>query len=327
MTEKKGRTTGNFTTQADGQFPLDCETLAMLQDNASLQAIIGNMAGDKVVLRGCEQNSVGTERQEGYVFLRTKDYPEGEVIYWAGGSVTTGVMHLVKEVTQVQALGASYDAYTSRRLEAGKDEGEGAENFNWEEFAEVKNMRELMAEIEELTAEIENVHKETSEPLGIVKMWAGPADKVPGEYRLCEGQALSTADYKGLHDVIGDVFNTAKNKNGQNQEAPGDGMFRLPDLRGRFIVGRDTADDDYSTIGKTGGKKKHVLTIDEMPSHSHRFDGHDIEAYVGSNRNDSATRIVESNEDAAYATLATGGGKAHENRPPYYVLAYIMRVK
>lgn len=314
------RTTGNFTTQTDGQFPLDCETLAMLQDNGNIQAIIGNIAGDKAVLLGCEQNSSKTERREGYVFLRTKDYPEGEVIYWKGGSTANG-MHVVKEDTQVQAFGASYDAYTSRWLEAGV----GEENYEWKDFADIKNMRELMAEIEDLTAEIENVHKETSEPLGIVKMWAGVT--VPEGYKLCDGGALSKDAYKELYEAIGDVFNTATDKDGSKWEAPGDGLFRLPDLRGRFIVGQSERDSDYSTIGKTGGKKKHVLTIDELPSHSHGFDGLETDKTGNGTTSDRATWIGESNEYPAYETWATGGGVAHENRPPYYVLAYIMRVE
>jgi microcystin-dependent protein len=29
----------------------------------------------------------------------------------------------------------------------------------------------------------------------------------------------------------------------------------------------------------------------------------------------------------SHNTYSTGGGQAHENRPPYYALAFIMRVK
>lgn len=314
------RTTGNFTTQTDGQFPLDCETLAMLQENGNIQAIIGNIAGDKAVLLGCEQNSSKTERQEGYVFLRTKDYPDGEVIYWKGGSTANG-MHVVKEDTQVQAFGASYDAYTSRWLEPGT----GEENYDWADFADVKNMRELMEEVKDLTTEIENVHKETREPLGIVKMWAGI--NVPDGYLLCDGRALSKDAYPELYTTIGDVFNTARDSAGVIQDGPGEDMFRLPDLRGRFVVGQNGADNDYSDKGKTGGEKKHALTIDEMPSHSHGIDGEETDKSGYGTSSDRATRITESNDEPAYSTEATGGGKAHENRPPYYVLAYIMRVE
>lgn len=316
------RMTGNFTTQADGQFPLDCETLAMLQENGNIQAIIGNIAGDKVVLLGCELKPGKTERGAGYVFLRTTEYPHGEVIYWEGGSIANG-MHVEKENIQVQAFGASYDAYTSRWLAPGI--GEDGEGYNWSDFVDVKNMRELMKEIADLNAAIASVHKETSEPLGVVKMWAGT--NTPDGYALCDGSALSKESYPELHETIGDVFNTARDRNGNRFETPGEGLFRLPDLRGRFIVGQSANDGDYNTIGRTGGEKVHTLTIAEMPIHSHAFDGLDTDKTGYGASSERATWIGESNDEPAYSTETTGGGEAHENRPPYYVLAYIMRVK
>ncbi|MCW1043450.1 phage baseplate protein, partial [Streptococcus anginosus] len=39
---------------------------------------------------------------------------------------------------------------------------------------------------------------------------------------------------------------------------------------GRVLVCVDEADADFNTANKTGGEKTHTLTIDEMPSHSHR---------------------------------------------------------
>ena len=38
---------------------------------------------------------------------------------------------------------------------------------------------------------------------------------------------------------------------------------------GKTIIGVDENDSDFSTVKKTGGEKKHVLTIAELPSHSH----------------------------------------------------------
>lgn len=70
---------GNFLTQANKDFPLDCETLDYLQKLVALAAIAGNIGGDRVVLWGCEPNSEGTRRGAGYVFVRTKNAPEGEV--------------------------------------------------------------------------------------------------------------------------------------------------------------------------------------------------------------------------------------------------------
>lgn len=72
------KTLGNFLTQANRDFPLDCETLDYLQKLAGLAALAGNIAGDRVVLCGCEVNDEGTRRNEGYVFVRTAGNPDGD---------------------------------------------------------------------------------------------------------------------------------------------------------------------------------------------------------------------------------------------------------
>ena len=47
-----------------------------------------------------------------------------------------------------------------------------------------------------------------------------------------------------------------------------------PDLRGKFLVGRDERNGDFNNIGKTGGLSRVRLTVNEMPSHNHLDNGH-----------------------------------------------------
>ena len=42
---------------------------------------------------------------------------------------------------------------------------------------------------------------------------------------------------------------------------------------GRVPVGVNTADANFNTVEKTGGESSHTLTVAEMPSHSHTFNG------------------------------------------------------
>ena len=42
---------------------------------------------------------------------------------------------------------------------------------------------------------------------------------------------------------------------------------------GRTLVGINSSDTAFDTVGKTGGEKTHTLTVAEMPSHTHTFTG------------------------------------------------------
>lgn len=95
-----------------------------------------------------------------------------------------------------------------------------------------------------------------------------------------------------------------------------------PDLSGKFIAGLSSAVGDYDTIGNTGGEETHTLTIDEMPVHSHNV-GIDQDGSDAPGSNASTGSNVQ---DSQAGTSNTGGGQPHENRPPYYVLAYVMKV-
>jgi microcystin-dependent protein len=98
-----------------------------------------------------------------------------------------------------------------------------------------------------------------------------------------------------------------------------------PNLQGQFIVGYNPSDVDYNNTGKTGGEKTHTLTIAEMPSHNHKmWLKNSGNRFTGSG---SANELNSASFNDGTSTDSTGGGAAHENRPPYYVLAFIMRVQ
>lgn len=109
-----------------------------------------------------------------------------------------------------------------------------------------------------------------------------------------------------------------------------DGTNNTPDLRGRFVLGSNTS----HVLGTTGGSETVVLTISHMPSHTHV-------QQLAQNGNKRPMQSNQSSGSSGYydsytytntgttnnvPTLSTGNGVAHENMPPYYTLAYIMKL-
>ena len=102
-----------------------------------------------------------------------------------------------------------------------------------------------------------------------------------------------------------------------------DGTNGTPDLRDRFVLG---AGHNYS-VGATGGESEHILTIDEMPKHSHKYtsplQGNDSTGIANGNHYDKEAFMHPMIDGEN--TGNTGGSQPHNNMPPYYSLCYIMR--
>lgn len=103
-----------------------------------------------------------------------------------------------------------------------------------------------------------------------------------------------------------------------------DGTNGTPDLRDKFIVGarQDDAGVAKTTVSGsltlTGGEAYHKLTIAEMPSHTHSCSGHFNYGAQARDDNVGAQTMTQ--------TGATGGDQPHNTLPPYYALAYIMKL-
>ena len=130
-----------------------------------------------------------------------------------------------------------------------------------------------------------------------------------------------------------------------------DGTGGTPDLRGRFVVG---AEGSYEQ-GDTGGADVVALEINNLPAHSHtsgslstNSNGSHTHSTSGTiwmnashsypsggelslsfNRSPTSQSINSAGSHShsiSGTTGSLGSDDAHENRPPYYALAFVMRV-
>ncbi|WP_071143002.1 hypothetical protein [Acidaminococcus timonensis] len=101
-----------------------------------------------------------------------------------------------------------------------------------------------------------------------------------------------------------------------------DGTNGTPDLRNRFIFGGDGTNN-----GTTGGEASVTLIKENIPAHSHNF-------YLDTTKNGTAKDnawLVDAGTKGATkgllrTTEPTGGNQPHNNMPPYFVLAFIMKL-
>ena len=133
-------------------------------------------------------------------------------------------------------------------------------------------------------------------PTGVIVMWSGAIADIPTGWTLCDGS------------------------NGS------------PDLRDRFVVGAKQDDGGVpktnikGSLMQTGGSHQVTLTVSEMPSHTHG--GYIIgNAGQGAYNYGPGQLLQECRAyDAPLDSKPTGGGQAHENTPPFYALAFIMKL-
>lgn len=151
-------------------------------------------------------------------------------------------------------------------------------------------------------------------PIGGIIMWSGAIADIPSGWALCNGN-------------------------------PANGRA-TPDLRDRFVVG---AGNSYA-VGNAGGSSSITLNNGNLPNHAHTFkDAYHAENqnpplsggwntyppgggadWYGNNRFVGSSGTDSDNNYIWWRPMTTdpaGGNQPFDNRPPYYALAYIMRVR
>ena len=128
-------------------------------------------------------------------------------------------------------------------------------------------------------------------PIGAIFPYAGIGPEMPSGYLLCDGSEISISVYQALFQVIGYTYKPVSNLVGQ-------ASFALPDLRGKFPLGRDNMDNGLTipdkvtpsvlldagggsannvtsvvadTLGASSGNETVSLAINNLPDHKHNM--------------------------------------------------------
>lgn len=272
--------------QQTGGFPLETDTLDFMQTAYTLLNSFGHLAGNSTIVTGCVEQ--GNNVSNGVVFFN------GELYEFRGGQKGDEVRIVTETETRQFENGETKTVFKKRYAMFGSP------GIPWQYFQRPRDMWNLTLQ--------QNQIMEKVVPVGAIVMWAGAINEIPAGWRLCDG----TND--------------------------------TPNLSGRFVVGFAENDNDYNEIGKTGGEKAVTLTKAQMPKHTHGVtiaeDGEHSHPLKVSTLNSgvsggqylqggNTTHNFETTTDmgGAHSHSATvseeGNDSAHENRPPYYTLAYI----
>ena len=145
---------------------------------------------------------------------------------------------------------------------------------------------------------------------------------IPKGWAPCNGQLLPVSSNQALFSIFGNKFG-------------GDGKvnFALPNLQGRTVINMS---NDYP-IATTGGEAQHVLTVSEMPAHTHEVygdsngdsapgPGGNVWATTASGRTPYSPATPNTTMNAN-AIGTTGSSQGHNNMQPYTTISFCIALQ
>ncbi len=162
-----------------------------------------------------------------------------------------------------------------------------------------------------------------SEPfVGEIRMFAG--NFAPRGWAFCDGQLLAVSQNDALFSLLGTIYG-------------GDGRttFGLPDLRGRLPIHAGTGPGlSARRLGAKLGSEKETVTVNQLPSHRHQWQGTTATANAAS---PSGALLAQSQPDiyidnvddgtvnyASSAVTNVGGSQSHTNLMPFLCINFII---
>ena len=171
---------------------------------------------------------------------------------------------------------------------------------------------------------------------GVIVSYAGAGD-APDGWLKCDGAAISRTTYADLFSAIGTTWGAGN----------GTTTFNLPNLNGKFLVGKLADDEDFGNVADDGGDKTHdhpehaaadvaaALALDDV-EHEHSWGG--AAAYTDTGPQQvpntaSGTTGPAKNpgttDDWTPSIVGSATNLAHEdgdNLPPFATIQWIIKI-
>lgn len=293
----------HFNFNQAGGYPLDTNTLSDIQEAykiySNLTAILG---GDHIIVKGVEETS-SNRVSSGIVAI------DGELMEFTGGVIQQSVIVIENTSTKIFEDGTEKEVTITKTARFGS----GAQSTPWSNFKRLTSLETL---------------RKSAVPVGLISMWAGTINEIPKGWRLCNG-TNGTPNLTGRFIVGHSPFD--------------------PD----YPIGATGGTKEVTLTKAQMPQHTHEGSVAHGGSHTHGYkDSYYIESnnsvsppyapstvieslsgnYLGSGRSDKDNnRILYRNRNTdtggshnhGITINNAGGSEAHENRPPYYVLAYI----
>lgn len=108
----------------------------------------------------------------------------------------------------------------------------------------------------------------------------------------------------------------------------GSTTFNLPNINGKVIVGLDTAQSEFDSLGLSGGEKTHLLTGAESGTSAHSHPNNFTVYTTGGGSNQTILQNssgLSGSTSVQWTSVAADASSPHNNLQPYVTLNYIIK--
>ncbi len=284
-----------------GGYPFETDTLDELQKAYSIFNALGEISGNKTIVRGCTIN--GSTVSDGFVYI------DGEFFEFKGGLQQSKVIIKEESVSKPFEDGKTNEVFHKRFVTFGT----GTSAMNWNNFQRITSIKSLQSRI--------------LPPGTNPQLYTGAIANIPEGWQLCDG-TNGTPDLRGKF-IVGynpndnDYNNVGKTGGKKEQtitvnnlpEHEHSGTVSIPphshSYRDRFFAESSSSLSRPSDGGVENAGQR--VAGSNQPDSDNNF-------YYYKN----ASTGSAGGGQRSFTTGKTGGNTPLDTRPPYYTLAYII---